>query len=108
MAVQPTTFRNGSQGSAAVRAQLAVGNIEQIHNRLNQIPATLTAAWQGEAATVYRQVLDEWTPQFMKVIRALDLIAEKLKATDIQYTESNTQANDVAAQLRASLNGGKL
>ncbi|GAA2839962.1 WXG100 family type VII secretion target [Nonomuraea rubra] len=108
MAVQPTTYAEGSQHSAAERAQLAVGNIEQIRNRLNQIPATLGAAWQGEAATVYTQVLNEWTPQFTKVIQALDLIAERLEATGIQYTESNTQANDVAAQLRASLNGGKL
>ncbi|AQZ65388.1 unnamed protein product [[Actinomadura] parvosata subsp. kistnae] len=105
MAFQPTTYAEGSQHSAAERAQLAVGNIEQIRNRLQQIPETLGASWQGDAARVYTQVLTEWTPQFTKVIQALNTIAENLKATGIQYTEANTQANDVAAALRSALDG---
>ncbi|MFC5823944.1 WXG100 family type VII secretion target [Nonomuraea insulae] len=103
MAYQPTTFEEGSQHSAAERAQAAVANIEQIRNRLQQIPETLGGAWQGEAASTYVQVLNEWTPQFQKVINALGVIGENLKATDVQYNEASTQANDVAARLRQSL-----
>ncbi|GAB2910404.1 WXG100 family type VII secretion target [Nonomuraea fastidiosa] len=107
MVNQPTTYTEGSQHSAAERAQQAVANIEQIYNRLTQIPETLGAAWQGEAATVYQQVLAEWTPQFRRVIDALNSIGENLKATGIQYNEANTQATDVAAKLRAALAGGE-
>ncbi|MEV0165770.1 WXG100 family type VII secretion target [Nonomuraea fuscirosea] len=103
-----TTYAEGSQHSAAERVQIAVGNVEQIRNRLALIPETLGGAWMGEAATVYTQVLNEWTPQFTKVIEALARIGENLKATDVQYTEASTSASEVAARLRSSLNGGAI
>jgi WXG100 family type VII secretion target len=105
---EPTRYAEGSQHGAGERALIAHGNITQIHNRLTQIPATLGAAWQGESASVYMQVLNEWNPQFKKVIDALNTIAENLKASGIQYTESNTNAREVAESLKAGLSGGKL
>ncbi|MBF8193181.1 WXG100 family type VII secretion target [Nonomuraea sp. K274] len=105
---EPTRYADGSQHSAADRAMIAHGNITQIHNRLTQIPATLGAAWQGESASVYTQVLNEWNPQFKKVIDALNTIAENLKASGIQYTEANTNAREVAENLKSLLGGGKL
>ncbi|SEF80172.1 WXG100 family type VII secretion target [Nonomuraea solani] len=105
---EPTRFQEGSQHSAAERALTAHGTITQIHNRLTQIPATLGGAWQGESATVYTQVLNEWNPQFKKVIDALHTIAENLKASGIQYTEATTSSREVAENLRAALGGGKI
>ncbi|MEV4017832.1 WXG100 family type VII secretion target [Nonomuraea angiospora] len=105
---EPTRYQEGSQHSAAERALIAHQNITQIHNRLTQIPATLGAAWQGESANIYRQVLDEWNPQFKKVIDALHTIAENLKGSGITYTEANTQASEVATRLKAALGGGQL
>jgi WXG100 family type VII secretion target len=104
----PTRFEEGSQHSAAERALIAHGNITQIHNRLTQIPETLGAAWQGPSASVYTQVLNEWNPQFKRVIDALHTIAENLKASGIQYNEATTNASEVAQQLKAALSGGEI
>ncbi|MEV1173550.1 WXG100 family type VII secretion target [Nonomuraea sp. NPDC049784] len=105
---EPTRYQKGSQHSAAERALIAHRNITQIHNRLTQIPTTLGAAWQGESVNIYRQVLDEWNPQFKKVIDALHAIAENLKGSGIQYPEPNTQAGEAATRLTAALGGGRL
>ncbi|MEO3804972.1 WXG100 family type VII secretion target [Nonomuraea sp. B1E8] len=105
---EPTRYEAGSQHSAAERALIAHQNIMQIHNRLTQIPATLGSAWQGQSATVFTQVLNEWNPQFKRVIDALHTIAENLKGSGIQYDEANTNASDVAARLKAALSAGQV
>ncbi|MER6944616.1 WXG100 family type VII secretion target [Nonomuraea sp. NPDC000554] len=105
---QPTTYQQGSQHDAAARALTAHENITQIHNRLVQIPEQLGASWKGESATVYAQVLNEWNPQFKKVIDALHMIAENLRGSGIQYEEATTGAREVAQNLMAALNGGSV
>jgi WXG100 family type VII secretion target len=85
---------------------IAVGNITNIHNRLQEIPATLGAAWQSSSATIYKQVLTEWNDEFRKVLAALDDIGRKLKESDIQYTDATTTSRDLAENLRAQLSAG--
>jgi WXG100 family type VII secretion target len=105
---QPTTYEQGSQHDAAARALTAHDHITQIHNRLVQIPEQLGGSWKGQSATVYTQVLNEWNPQFKKVIDALQTIAENLKDSGIQYEDAGTSTEEVARQLAAALNGGSL
>ena len=105
---QPTTYQQGSQQDAATRALTAHEHITQIHSRLLQIPEQLGGAWKGESATVYAQVLNEWNPQFKKVIDALHLIAENLKGSGIEYEEASTSTQAVTQNLMVALNGGKL
>ena len=103
---QPTTYHQGSQHDAAARALTAHEHITQIHNRLLQIPEQLGGSWKGESATVYTQVLNEWNPQFKKVIDALHQIAENLKGSGIEYEEASTSTQAVTKNLMAALNGG--
>ena len=105
---QPTTYEQGSQHDAAARALTAHDHITQIHNRLVQIPEQLGGSWKGQSATVYTQVLNEWNPQFKKVIDALQTIAENLKDSGIQYEDASTSTEEVARQLAAALNGGSV
>lgn len=101
---EQTRLVEGSLQSASQRAKIAHDNILAIHNRLEQIPATLDVAWKGASASTYMQVLAEWTPQFRRVITALNSIADRLKETEVQYYEATTQASEVAARLRDQLN----
>ncbi|MEO3868614.1 WXG100 family type VII secretion target [Nonomuraea sp. B12E4] len=76
---EPTHYEEGIHHGAGARLALAHSNIVQIQRRLNQIPATLGAAWQGDAAHAYKAVLDEWDPHLQSVIDTLDDISEKFK-----------------------------
>ncbi|MEU6715413.1 WXG100 family type VII secretion target [Nonomuraea sp. NPDC046802] len=103
MAEQPTRYVEGSIESAADRARLAHGNIQQIYNRLEAIPATLSEHWKGASADTFKAVWNEWMPQFHIVLRELNEIADRLQGTGVQYTEATTTANDVVARLRSQL-----
>jgi WXG100 family type VII secretion target len=105
---QPTTYEQGSQQDAAARALAAHEHITQIHNRLIQIPEQLGGSWKGDSASVYTQVLNEWNPQFKKVIDALHTISENLKGSGIQYEDAATSTQQVAQSLMAALSGGNI
>ncbi|MFC4006056.1 WXG100 family type VII secretion target [Nonomuraea purpurea] len=103
MTEQPTRYVEGSIQTAADRAQLAHGNIQQIYTRLESIPNTLGEHWKGASADTFKAVWNEWIPQFQIVLRELDEIAKELHGTEIQYTEATTTANDLVGRLRSQL-----
>jgi Proteins of 100 residues with WXG. len=100
-------YEQGSQHQASQRAQIAHDYIVTIQSRLREIPARLGASWQGQAATVFQQVLAEWDPQFSQVIASLQRISEALGQSDVTYVESQTTAHELTTQLMAQLSGGR-
>lgn len=101
---EPTPLPEGGQLSAAERALIAHGNITRIHARLTRIPQTLGVSWHGASAAVFTQVLDEWTPQFTRVIDALHTIAEDLRTPPVQHAEA-TGSREAAGGPGAALGG---
>ena len=94
-----------SMAQAANQVSTAVGEVQALQGRLNATHDSTMGGWKGPAAQTFTAAFMEFNADFTKVIRALDNLGEKLRASGVNYStveQSNTSSANKIAQV---LNG---
>jgi WXG100 family type VII secretion target len=90
---------------AATQVSTAVGEVQALQGRLNATHDSTMGGWRGPAASTFTNAFMEFNADFTKVIRALDNLGEKLRASGINYgtvEQANTSsANKIISSLNA-------
>ncbi|GAB2759127.1 WXG100 family type VII secretion target [Amycolatopsis magusensis] len=88
--------KNVSQTKADMDSNLATlkSNIEETR-----------AGWQGEAATVFNQVMEAFDEKSRKINEALQNIADMLQQSGVKYDTQDTDVKEQVSALGAILNG---
>lgn len=81
-------FRTTAEEMRAFSGRIAEVNssIQQELSRLNSLVSSVTAGWQGQAATAYHQLQERWNEDATKLNRVLDEIKQAIDATTQQYS----------------------
>ena len=81
------------QGFSAVESTKA--DIDGHLKRLEGDLSTIGSSWQGAAATQFQSLMNQWHENATKVNRALQDLADNLRATDSSMThnESETESS---------------
>jgi WXG100 family type VII secretion target len=87
---------------AATQVSAAVSDIQGIQGRLAAAHDSTTGGWKGQAATAFTGAYTEFNTDFTNVIRALDNLGQKLRASGANYATVE-QANTSAANKIASV-----
>ena len=85
----------------------AVGQTkEAIDGHLQRLRGDLEAvrsSWQGEASVQFQSLMNQWHENATKVNRALQDLADNLRATDSSMTHNESETENSFAQLLGGL-----
>ncbi|MEU9133299.1 WXG100 family type VII secretion target [Kitasatospora sp. NPDC048540] len=88
------TFQNAVDSATSSYAQIE-GQVEALHG-----------SWQGEAATIYGQAMQEWLADFRSLNQALTKMLETLSANTHVYANTHQDTSQVAHQVAAQVSAG--
>jgi WXG100 family type VII secretion target len=91
-----TIVNRAAMATAYRQVQEAVDQVKGQQSQLGGFQEQLQAGWVGEASSAFTGAYTAFNADFSKIIQALQLIQEKLVATDRKYTANET-ANTAAA-----------
>lgn len=98
-----------AQTHAMAQAAFHVGNAhEAITGLKNQAASTVagtSAAYVSEAATLFRNVMEQWDQDFNTILGGLRAMGEKLTGTAQHYGGAMDSDHQSANQIAALLNG---
>lgn len=98
-----------AQTHAMAQAAFHVGNAhDAITGVKNQVVSTVAATSTGyvsEAATMFRNVMEQWDQDFTTILEALRTMGEKLTGTSQHYGGAMDVDVQSANQIAAALNG---
>ncbi|SEO99414.1 WXG100 family type VII secretion target [Actinacidiphila rubida] len=66
----------------------------------------LQSSWQGDAANIYHNAMQEWLSDFSKVNAALQRMLEQLSANTGVYANVHSDTQDQANRLAQSMGSG--
>jgi WXG100 family type VII secretion target len=105
----PTSSQTTAQTQAMTLAAQHVDDASQaIHTIINQVSDAVAATaggYQTAAATLFRDVMGQWSQDFTAIINGLDTIGEALAGTSRNYQSAMNLDQESANQIAALLNG---
>lgn len=94
-----------AQGAADVAA--ASDTTRQLKGKLaGEMNTLVSSGWQGNAATVFGRVFNDFDRQFGRVLDALDDIHENLVGSRITFEQTEADQQQTVNQLDGLLNNG--
>lgn len=102
---QHSTAQTDAMTKAAVHVDNAGQAIATIRNQVTDAVGATSAGYVSEAATVFRDVMDQWSRDFGAIISGLEGIREKLTGTTRNYQGAMSIDHESANQIAALLNG---
>jgi len=101
-----TTAQTAAMSQAAVHVDNAGQAIATIRNQVADAVAATSGGYVSDAATLFRNVMDQWGADFNQIIQGLETIREKLVGTTKNYQGAmdidHMSVNQVAALLNGS------
>ena len=94
-----------SMAQAATQVSTAVGEVQALQGRLNATHDSTMGGWKGPAASTFTGAFMEFNADFTKVIRALDNLGEKLRASGLNYSTVEQSNTSSANKIARALNG---
>lgn len=94
MAQAATDIRSSSETTRSLKSKLA-----------GEMTTLTSSGWQGNAATVFTQVFQDFDRQFGQVLDALDDIEEKLTGSRAVFEQTEADQQSAANKLGNLLNG---
>ncbi len=101
MADQRATEGALKQGYTAVESTKT--EIDGHLSRLEGDLSTIGSSWQGDAATQFQTLMNQWHENAAKVNRALQDLADNLHATDSSMTHNESETGNSFASLAGGL-----
>jgi WXG100 family type VII secretion target len=100
-----TTAQTAAMTQAAVHVDNAGQAIATIRNQVNDAVAATSGGYVSDAATLFRNVMEQWSADFGQIIQGLETIREKLVGTTKNYQGAMDSDSTSANQIAALLNG---
>lgn len=100
-----TSAQVDAMATAARHVDNAGQALANIQGRVQQAVAATGGGYTSEAATLFRNVMDQWHGDFTKIINGLERIQAALTSTQKHYEASIQQDRQSANQIAALLNG---
>jgi WXG100 family type VII secretion target len=93
-----------AMAQAATQVDQAGQTLAGIRTRVGGAVANTQGGYQSEAATVFRNVMDQWGADFQKIVNGLNQIHEALTATHRSYQASVDTDRASANSIMSALN----
>ena len=100
-----TSAQVEAMAQAAQHVDNAGQDLANIQGRIQQAVANTSAGYVSDAATLFRNVMDQWNGDFAKIINGLDQIRTALTGTQKHYEAGMEQERASVNQIAALLNG---
>lgn len=100
-----TSAQVEAMAQAAQHVDNAGQDLANIQGRIQQAVANTSAGYVSEAASLFRNVMDQWNGDFAKIIGGLDRIHTALTGTQKHYEATMAQERASVNQIAALLNG---
>jgi WXG100 family type VII secretion target len=100
-----TTAQTAAMAQAAIHVDNAGQAIATIRNQVADAVGATSGGYVTEAATLFRNVMDQWGQDFGTIIAGLESIKEKLTGTTANYKGAMDIDSQSANQIAALLNG---
>ncbi|BBA96925.1 hypothetical protein RVR_2449 [Actinacidiphila reveromycinica] len=91
-----------AQGTFQTALDETTGSYSQMDGQI----MGLQASWQGDAANIYSQAMQEWLSDFSRVNNALQRMLETLSANTHVYANVHSDTNSTALQVASSMQSG--
>lgn len=100
-----TSAQVAAMTQAAQHVDNAGQDLANIQGRIQQAVASTSAGYQSDAATLFRNVMDQWHQDFAKILGGLDQIRTALTGTQKNYEASMDWERSSVNQIASLLNG---
>lgn len=104
MAGTQATAQTTAMTQAAQHVDNAGQAIASIRNQVNDAVQATSGGYVTEAATLFRNVMDQWGQDFISIITGLESIHEKLTGTTVNYKGAMDIDGEGVNQIAALLN----
>lgn len=96
------------QGMVAAQSsfQTALDETSSSYAQMDGQIVGLQASWNGDAASIYHNAMQEWLSDFSRVNSALQRMLEQLSANTQVYDNVHTDTQDRANQVAQSVGSG--
>jgi WXG100 family type VII secretion target len=72
-------------------------------SRLNSLVESITSGWQGEAASAYHRLQEQWNEDARKLNQVLDEIKNAIEQTSSQYQSTEQEQHSQVSNITAVL-----
>lgn len=104
-ASQHTSAQTHAMAQAAFHVANAHDAITGVKNQVASTVAGTSTGYVSEAATLFRNVMEQWDQDFTTILEALRTMGEKLTGTAQHYGGAMEHDHHSANQIAAVLNG---
>jgi WXG100 family type VII secretion target len=84
--------------------QSAVDDVKALQSRLSGVQGDLQSAWVGDASSAFNSAYTAFNTDFTKVIQAMQVMQEKLVATEKRYAANEAEQTQSATRVQGLLN----
>jgi WXG100 family type VII secretion target len=84
--------------------QSAVDDVKSLQSRLSGYQSDLQGAWVGDASSAFTSAYTAFNADFTKVIQAMQVMQEKLVATEKRYAANEAEQTASATRVSGLLN----
>jgi WXG100 family type VII secretion target len=84
--------------------QSAVDDVKALQSRLSGYQADLQGAWTGDASSAFASAYTAFNADFTKVVQAMQVMQEKLVATEKRYSANEAEQTASATRVQSMLN----
>lgn len=89
---------------AAQKIDHAASTIEGLRQRLEGHKTAVLGGWQGNAATAFDRVFQDFNADFLGMLKELNTLHEHLVHNRIRYESTEQEQTDAAKAINALLN----
>jgi WXG100 family type VII secretion target len=84
--------------------QSAVDDVKALQTRLSGYQSDLSSGWVGEASSAFAGAYTAFNADFTKVVQAMQVMQEKLVATEKRYAVNEAEQTASASRVQGLLN----
>lgn len=102
---------SGAFNTETVQMQQAAGKVDEVNSQVRALLSSLqgqveavAAAWKGNAATTFSQIMARYADDSNKLSQALEGIAEQIRGSGTAYSASDQSGTDAVRAAGSSLN----
>jgi WXG100 family type VII secretion target len=102
---------SGAFNTETAQMQQAAGKVDDVNNQVRSLLSSLQgqveavqAAWQGQAAATFQQIMVRYNEDATKLSQALEGISEQIRGSGTGYATSDQSGQDAVRTAGNSLN----